>query len=322
MHEILAGRLLPALVLCACVGIGAHPAAAQSWPTHPITLVAPYPAGGNLDIAARLFAKELSLKLGQAVVVENKAGGGGAVASIYVANAKPDGYTLLLTGSGPAVFNKLMYKSISYDPDSEFTPIIATTNLAHVLVVNPKLPVRNLKELLEYAKRKPEGLTIGHGGVGSTGQLAALLFLEKTGMKGVLVAYRGTAPLIEDVLGGQIDMGFPAYVPQVASVRALNVTSEARLSFLPDVPTFRESGVDVVATTWNGLVGPVGMPHDIVEKINSILNTYLHSDTGKKDVANLGAQPLGGPPEDLTKIMNDEKIKWGPIIKAAHISLD
>jgi tripartite-type tricarboxylate transporter receptor subunit TctC len=286
-------------------------------------MVVPFPAGGNVDVAARLFAKELTDKLGQQVVVENKPGAGGGIGSAQVAKAAPDGYTLLLTATGPAVFNKLLYKSIPYDPDTEFTPIVITNDVPQVLVVDPKLPVRTLADLQAYAKQKPGGITIGHAGPGTTGHLATLLLLAQTKIEAVQVSYRGAAPLVSDVLGGQIEAGFPAYVSQVATVRSLGVTSEQRLDFLPDVPTIRESGVaDVVATTWNALVGPAGLPRPIVQKLNRIVNAFLATPAARDQLNALGARALGGTPEQAADTMARDKAKWEPIIRAADIKLD
>jgi tripartite-type tricarboxylate transporter receptor subunit TctC len=303
--------------------LGAGSAGAQAWPARSVTLVVPFAAGGNVDIAARVFAREISAKLGQQVVIENKPGAGGGVASAQVAKAKPDGYTLLLTATGPAVFNKMLYKSIPYDPDNDFTPIVITNDVPQVLVVNPKSPIQSVKDLVALAREKKGALTLGHAGAGTTGHLACLLFMAQTGIETVLVSYRGAAPLITDVLGGQIDAGFPAYVPQVESVKSLGVTTEERLGFLPQTPTVRESGVaDVVATTWNALLGPAGLPPEIVERLNTIVNDFLKTDTARKELAPLGARPLGGTPQDVVKTMERDKAKWGPIIKAANIVLE
>jgi tripartite-type tricarboxylate transporter receptor subunit TctC len=165
-------------------------------------------------------------------------------------------------------------------------------------------------------------VTVGHGGVGGTGHLVGLLFLTKANIKGVLVSYRGTAPLITDLFGGHIDIGFPAYVPQISTVKALNVTSAERVSFLPNVPTLRESGVDVVATTWNGIMGPAGIPQDVVTKVNAALNNALKDEAVRKSLALLGAQPTGGSPQDFVRLIAKEKALWGPIIRAEHISID
>jgi len=220
-----------------------HQAHAQSWPSRPVTMVVPYAAGGNVDIAARVFARELSSKLGQQVIIENKSGAGGIVGTVAVAKAKPDGHTLLLTASGPAALNKLLYRSIPYDTDTEFTPIVVTNDVPQVLVVDPKLPVRNLGELVAYAKQR-KSLSLGHAGPGTTGHLAS---------------------------------------------------AETRLDFLPQIPTVRESGIaDVVATTWNALLAPVGTSSDVVAKINAIINEFLKEDACEEVAYALDVLKLDG----------------------------
>jgi tripartite-type tricarboxylate transporter receptor subunit TctC len=297
-------------------------AVAQAWPSRPIMLVVPYAPGGNVDIAARVFAKELSSKLGQQVVIENKSGAGGIVGSVAVAKAKPDGYTLLLTAAGPAALNKLLYKSIPYDTETEFTPIVVTNDVPQILVVSPKLGIVTLKQLVDYARQK-KSVTLGHAGPGTTGHLASLLLAAQTKMDAVLVAYRGAAPLISDVLGGQIDAGFPSYVPQVEAVTALGVTTDARLDFLPQVPTIGESGIaDVVAATWNALLAPAGTPPDVVIKLNSIVNVFLTTELAHQELAKLGARPIGGTPEQVTKLITGDRARWAPVIKAANIVLE
>ncbi len=217
-------------------------ALAQSWPTRTVTIVVPYAAGGSMDSSARIYARELTTRLGQPVIIENRAGANGGIGMTYVAKAPPDGYTLVVTGSGPATLNKLLYKSLSYDPYTEFTAIVATTEVPNVLAASPRLPVQNVAELIEYARKKDGGLTLGHGGAGGSENLTALLFLARANLKGVLISYRGTGPFITDLIGGQIDMGFPAYFPQVSSVKVLGVTGIERVGIMPDVPTLREVG--------------------------------------------------------------------------------
>ena len=313
--------LAAALALAGMMHVSA--ACAQTWPTRWITMVVPFAPGGNVDAAARVFARELGARLGQDVVVENKSGAGGAIASTFVAKARPDGYTLLLTASGPAVFNKLLYKSIPYDPDTDFTPIVITNDVPQVLIVGPNSPVASVQDLVELAKAKRGAMTLAHAGPGTTGHLAAVLFMAQTGIEAQLVTYRGGAPLVADLLGGHIDAGFPAYIPQVASVKALAVTSDTRMSFLPNVPTVRESGIaDVTATTWNALVGPAGLAPEIVDRLNGIVNRYLKTDAAQTELAALGGRALGGSAQDVVRIMADDRAKWGPIIKAAGIVLE
>ena len=238
----------------------ASPVAAQEqdWPNRPVTIVYPFAPGGN-DAAVRFIAKALSEKFGQPFIVEIKSGAGGGIGSAQVAKAPPDGYTLLYTAIGPAVLNRLLYKSVPYE-DTDFEPVILLADAPHVIISSPKLGFKSLAELVTYGKGNPGKLTIGHAGAGTTGHLAGALFLARTGIDGSLIAYRGATPAITDVVSGQIAAAFPIYLPIAEQASVLAVTSEERMSLLPHVPTARESGVDVVATTWVAMTGPAGMP--------------------------------------------------------------
>jgi tripartite-type tricarboxylate transporter receptor subunit TctC len=297
-------------------------AAAEDWPTRPVTMIVPYAPGGNIDQAARLFARELSEKLGQQFIIESKAGAGGAIGATLVAKAKPDGYTLLVTANGPSVLNKMLYASLSYDPETDFTPISLVSDVPQVFIVNSKSPINDLKGLVALAKDKKDALTIGHPGVGTGAHLTAIWFANAAGIDVLPVAYRGALPLVTAVLGGEIDAGLPAYIPQVHSAKMLAVTTDERVDFLPGVPTARESGVANLASgTFTALAAPAGVPADIITKMNRIIDDYLKTDEAKKQFAMIGAKTLGGPPERLTERMKQEKALWGPIVKGADIKL-
>jgi tripartite-type tricarboxylate transporter receptor subunit TctC len=269
-----------------------------------------------------VLAQALSERLGQPFVLEIRSGAGGAIGSVQVANAAPDGYTLLVTYVGPAVLNKLLYKSIPYDPDTEFEPVALLSEVPQVIVSSPKLGFRTLADLIAYGKAKPDTLTVAHPGAGTMGHLAAALFLSRAGITGSLVGYRGSTPAITDILSGHVMAGVPAYIPVVETVTRLAVTSEERVGFLPDVPTARESGIDVVASTWGALVGPKGMPADVVGKLNAAVNDFLASDEGKRQLVLFGMRGLGGSPERVTELMAREKTKWAAVIREANIKLD
>jgi tripartite-type tricarboxylate transporter receptor subunit TctC len=295
---------------------------AEDWPTRPVTMIVPYAPGGNIDQAARLFARELSEKLGQQFIIESKGGAGGSIGATMVAKAKPDGYTLLVTANGPSVLNKMLYASLPYDPDTDFTPIALISDVPQVFIVNAKSPVSDLKGLVAFAKQKKEGLTIGHPGVGTGAHLTAIWFANLAGITAVPVAYRGASPLVTAVLGGEIDAGLPAYIPQVHSAKILAVTSGERVDFLPGVPTVHESGfANMASGTFTALAAPAGVPSEIVTKMSRILDAFLKTAEAKKQYALLGAKTLGGPPERLTERMNLEKARWAPIVKSAGIQL-
>lgn len=297
------------------------PAAGQDWPTRPVTLINPFAAGSGTDVLYRAIAARLADKFGQPFIVENRTGSGGTIGTAHVAKAAPDGYTLLYAAIGPSVLYSLLYKSIPY-AEVDFEPVILLSHAPQVIISSPALGFKTLPDLIEFAKKHPAGLNIGHSGAGTMGHLAAAVFLARAGIKGALIGYRGSAPLIQDVLGGNIQAGFPIYVPAVASVTVLAVTSEQRASFLPDVPTARESGVDLVATTWVAVMAPKGTPKAIVAKLNAAIDEYIKSPDGRGRIAMHGHLPLGGSPERLAQTMAADKAKWAPVIAAEKISLD
>jgi len=237
------GKAFIVVAAAAMLAAAARPAA-EDWPTRPITLVVSFAPGAIMDYLGRAIAHDLTTALGQPVVVENKVGGGGSVPAVAIAKAAPDGYTLLMTAIGPAVFRPIMDKSVGYDIDKDFTPIILAGDSPNVLLANPKLGLNTVKDLLAYAKTRNGKLSIAHSGPGTMGHLCSVLFASQAHINGSFIAYRGAAPMITDLLGGQIDIGFPAFGPGSQSVKILAVTTEERVDFLPDVPTMKESGFD------------------------------------------------------------------------------
>jgi tripartite-type tricarboxylate transporter receptor subunit TctC len=300
----------------------AVPAAAQ-WPTRPITLTVAFAAGGVTDGVARKIAIELGKKLSGDVVVENKGGAGGGLAAMAVIRSAADGYSLLFASSGPAALNKLIYKKLAYDPQKDLTPIVLVGFIPQVIAAKPTLPVNNLKEFVEYAKKRQGKMTFGNSGIGTTSQIAAAWFSHDTGIQATHVAYRGTAPLVNDVMGGQIDAGFPGFFPQTTSLKLLAVTSDKRIEALPDVPTVKETGVaDLTSGLWFGLMGPANLPRPIVDRINKIVNDYLATDEAKTIARTLGMRILGGTPEDMRDLAANELKRLRPIVEEAKISVD
>lgn len=312
--------LIVYFTLAACTTLG--PARAEDWPNRPVTLVHTFAAGGSGDYLARLVAKALSAKFDQTVTVEVRAGAGGIIGTVSVAKAAPDGYTLLNSAVGPAVLNQLLYTSVPYDTERDFTPIILVGETPQVIVGSPKLGFKTLHDLIEFGRKNPGKLNIGHPGAGSMGHLTAALFLARTGIKGTLVSYRGAAPMLLDVLSGQIQAGVPAYNTAAASTTILAVASAQRVSFLPDVPTTREGGVDLIASTWTAVLAPAKTPHAIVMKLNKAINQYLASPKGKQELATAGVRPLGGTPEHLAQVIKNDRATWAPIIAKEHINVD
>jgi tripartite-type tricarboxylate transporter receptor subunit TctC len=297
-------------------------AQAQDWPARPVTIVNLFAAGGNGDFASRTVAKALSEKFGQPFVVDNKAGAGGTIGSVYVAKEAPDGYTLLMTAIGPAVLNQLLFKSVPYNTDTDFTPVILVGEIPQLIVSSPQLGFKKLQDLVDFGKNNPGKLNIGHAGAGSMGHLTAALFLARTGVQATLVGYRGASPVIMDVLSGQIQAGVPVYIPAVSSVTVLAVTSEQRIGFLPDIPTARESGTDLIASTWVAIMGPAGLPKGIVAKLNTAIDQFLASEEGIQQFAKAGIRPFGGTPDRVAEVIKHDRQTWAPIIAKENIKLD
>jgi tripartite-type tricarboxylate transporter receptor subunit TctC len=293
---------------------------AQDWPSRPVSIVNLFGAGGSGDFASRAAAKALSDKLGQPFVVENRPGAGGMVGSAFVAKAKPDGYTLLMTATGPAVLNQLLFKSVPYDTDRDFAPVILVGELPQVIVAGPQF--KTLKDLIEYGRANPGKLNIGHAGAGSTGHLAAALLMARSGVQATYVGYRSANAVVADVLSGQIQAGVPLYVPSVNTVNVLAVTSEQRVSFLPNIPTAREAGSDLVASTWVGLLAPAGTPEDIITKVNTTVDAYIKSSEGIDTFAKANIRTLGGSAAHFAQTIRQDRALWAPIIAKENIQLE
>jgi tripartite-type tricarboxylate transporter receptor subunit TctC len=317
--------LVIAVVLTAVAAMlagASRTAATEDWPKRPIAIVMGFTPGSMIDFVGRSIANDLSEALGQPVVVESRPGGGGVVASVNVAKAPADGYTLLLTAVGPAVLRPLMDKSVSFDLDSGFTPIIMVGEAPNVLLANPKLGVKSVNDLVAYAKSQGGKISIGHSGPGTMGHLCALLFAAEAGLDVTSVSYRGTGPMMIDVLGGQIDAGFPAYNPATKAATVLAVTSAERVDFLPDVPTMKESGLDLVGGTWEAVFAPAHLPPEIVAKLNTTIDAFLRKPETKHRFGETGFEVSGGPPARLRERIMQDRAKWSKIIESANIGAD
>jgi tripartite-type tricarboxylate transporter receptor subunit TctC len=301
---------------------GPRPAAAEDWPTRPVTLVMAFASGAMIDFVGRVLANDLSAAIGQPVVVETKAGGGGVVAGLSVAKAPADGYTLLMTAVGPAVLRPLIDKSVGYDTDTDFTPIILIGESPNVLLANPKLGVNTVKEFLAYAKQKDNKISIGHSGPGTMGHLCSVVFASLAGLDASSISYRGTAPMMTDLLGGQIDAGFPAYNPATQTAKILAVTTEERVDFLSGVPTMQESGFDVVGATWFAIFGPARMPPEIVAKLNAAMDAFLKKPETRARFSEAGFRVFGGPPARVREKVVQDRTKWSPIIARLNLGAD
>jgi len=313
-------RLRSALVVAVIVSVAPYAAAAQSYPQRPITLVVPYPAGGGNDVLARLVADKMSHALGQQIVVENRGGAGGTIATRQVAKSAPDGYTLLIATSSLAI-NPSLYPNVGYDPRKDFAPIGLLASSSNVVLVHPSVPASSVTELIALAKQNPGKLNFASTGSGSSVHLAAELFAIMAGIKLTHVPYRGSGPALNDLVGGHVTMMFATMPPAIGlardgKVRALAVTGAKRSSVLPDVPTVAEAGLPgYEAVLHYGLVAPAGTPRPIIDKLNGALRAALGDEGLRQRLATEGAEPLPSTPEDYAADIDHEEIKWSKIVQ-------
>ncbi len=315
--------LTAALVLPVTIA-AAHAAA---WPDRPITMIVPFPAGGPTDLVARVMATQLSQQLGQTIVVENKGGANGTIGMTAAANAKADGYTMLYNTSSIALAPNL-YKKLAFDPATDFDAISSTAVIPLVLLTHPSVPADTVAEFIEYARKNPDKLSYGSAGAGNVTHLGAFLFNQSTGIKAQHIPYRGSAPALTDLVGGQVQFMTNTLNDSLPFIRdkrvkALVVTSKARSDKLPDVPTVAEdtiAGFEMGA--WQGIVVPAGTPPAIVEKLNAEVRKALKSDSILKQLAAQGAQPLGSTAAEYAAYIQSETQRWGEVIKAAGVQLN
>jgi tripartite-type tricarboxylate transporter receptor subunit TctC len=316
------GLFALALALAPC-----HRAAAEGWPDRPVTLIVPFPAGSAVDALARAVANALSENLGKQFVVDNRAGAGGNLGGAAAARAPADGYTLLFGTPAPIALNKLMYKGLAYDSERDFIPVVLVAKSPLIVGAKLDFPAATLGDLIAYAKRNPGKVNVGHPGNGTLGHITSMLIQKFAGVEMTNVPYRGSAPLMTDVLAGQIDVAMdfmPTYLPLVADrkIRVLAVTTGQRAMQLPDVPTVQEAGfAGFEATAWFAMVAPTGTPREIVSKLNTLVNAFIKSDRGKIILEQNALQGVGGSPEDLKAFIAGELAKWRPVIEAAKITL-
>jgi tripartite-type tricarboxylate transporter receptor subunit TctC len=322
-------RAVAALAGIAAIAIAA-PAGAQTlaYPTKPVRLVVPFPPGGATDIIARAVAQKLSETWGQSVVVDNRPGAGGNIGTELVAKAAPDGYTLEMGTVGTHAINASLYAKIPFDNVKDFAPIILVAGVPNVLEVTPSLPVNSVQELIAYAKANPGKLNFASSGNGTSIHLSGELFKVMTGVQMTHVPYKGSAPALQDLMGGQVQLMFdnlPPSLPQIKAgkLRALAVTSATRAPALPDVPTVAESGLPgFEASSWFGLVAPAGTPPAIIAKINAEVAAWLASPEGKEKLSSIGANAAGGSPEDFARHINAETAKWAKVVKESGAKVD
>ncbi|MHB8771859.1 MAG: Bug family tripartite tricarboxylate transporter substrate binding protein [Syntrophales bacterium] len=316
-------RVMALAALLILVLVIAAPAPAQTYPEKPIRIIVAYTPGGGNDIAARLIAPKLSEALGQPVIVENRPGAGTNIGQELVARSAPDGYTLLL--ASPAVtINPSLYKNLPYNALRDMTGVSMFAQSANLLAVNPSLPAKNVKELIALAQSKPGRLTFSSSGVGSSQHLTGELFNLRANVKMLHIPYKGTAPSMTAVLSGEVDMTFtniPAALPHIKSgrLRIIANTTGKRAELLPDVPTLKESGVDVTTIVWFAIMAPAATPRPVIDKLAGVLMKMPHAPEMKKRLADLGAEPVGSTPDEFSKFLRDETAQWAEVIKAAGV---
>jgi len=315
-----------ACVLAVAFSVSAG-AMAQSYPVKPVRIVVPYAPGGGVDIVARAVGQELSRRIGQTVLVENRTGAGGNVGSDAVAKAAPDGYTLLMASPANTI-NPSLYTKMPYDPMRDLVPIALIGSVPTVLIANRSLPVQNVKQLVALAKSRPGALIYGSGGSGTTEHLAGEMFKSAARVDMLHVPYKGGAQVMTDLLGGQIALMFVnqlAALPHVnaGKLKALGVASAERSPALPQVPTFAESGYpELIVSVWWGVMGPAAMPKEIVTQLNREIVAALASPEMKERLQTLSARPIGGTPESFAKFFADEITRWARVVKASGARVD
>jgi len=287
-------------------------------------MVIPFPPGGPTDVTGRVLAEKLSTVLKQTIIVENKPGASANIGAQYVANAQPDGYTLLFSTGGTHGINPFLYKNIGYDPVKDFEPIIWATISPNIIVVNPDLPVKTLKELIDYAKARPGELSSAAPGQGSTPHMAGELFKKSAGINIQHIPYKGSGPALTDVMGGHVPImfdGIPSSLPLVKAgkLRALAVTSKSRSSAALDIPTVAETIPGFEASGWFALYAPAGTPRSIILLLNQGANQVLEMPDVKKRYSDLGADVVGGSPEKLRDQVKREMAKWSELIRTTGI---
>jgi tripartite-type tricarboxylate transporter receptor subunit TctC len=302
-------------------------ARAQDYPTRQITLIAPWPAGGAVDVLCRGVAPHLADRLGKPVVVENRPGAGSVIGTATGAKASPDGYTLVMAGSGSLAISPTIYKKLPYDPTKDFAPLLLSAKIPFFLVVNPSLPVRSVSELVAYAKQNPGKLSFASGGHGSPHHLYAELFKSLTGIEMTHVPYKGSAPALTDVIAGHVPLLFSDPVPSLpvirdGKVRALGVTTAARSPSAPEIAPIAESGVpgfDVAG--WGMIVAPAGTPAPVVARLNAELHKVAALPDVQQQIIKLGMIPGGSAsPEKLQQFINAEIERWAKVVRQAGLA--
>jgi tripartite-type tricarboxylate transporter receptor subunit TctC len=323
LHRVLAA--LAGIVALVCLGRGA---VAAEYPLRPVTLIVAFTPGGPSDVLSRILGKRLHELLGQPFVVENRPGAGGNIAAEVVANAAPDGYTLLMGNNSILATNQSLYKKLNYDAERDFAPISLIGSQANILVVNPSVPANSMEELIALAKSRPGQLNFASSGHGAAAHLAGELFMTEAKISLVHVAYKGAAPALQDVVAGHVHMMFATAASVVSlirqgKVRPLAVTTPQRTALLPDIPTVAELGIPGFdATTWHGLVAPAGVSKEVIGTLHHGVVTALNDPPVRKSLMDLGVDIVGNAPKEFDAYIKAEIPKWSAVVKASGARLE
>ncbi len=313
-------------ILAFLTGLAAgHAAHAQTWPVKPLRMVVPFAPGGAVDVTGRIIAQALSTRLGQQVVVENRGGAGGNIGVELVAKSPADGYIIVMATAGQISINPHMYAKLPFDPVKDLMPISPAGMAINALCVHPSLPVKSVKEFIAFAKERPGKLNFASGGIGASDHMATELFMSMTGIKLVHVPYKGGAPAMVDLLGGNVDLGFSTVATAIGPIkagrlRALGVTSAQRFELLPDVPAIAEAGVPgYESVAWYGLFAPAGTPTEVVKKMNEETVAILQTPDARKRLTEAGVLPTSSSVDAFAAYIATETARWGKLIRANGI---
>ncbi len=318
---------LKSLLLSAIVAATGAASAQSDWPGKPVRIVVPFAAGGTTDITARVISDELTKVMKQSFIVDNKGGAGGNVGAAEVARAAPDGYTFLMGTPGTQAINQFLYPKMPYDAAKDFTPVSFVVRVPNVLIVNPGVGAKNLKDLVDIAKKKPGGLSYGSPGNGTTGHLSTELFKSRAGIFVTHIPYRGSGPMLLDLMSGQIQMAIdnlPSAMPHIKAGKlvALGVTGDKANAQLPDVPPVAALLPGYAAESWFVLMAPAGTPPAIVSRLSGEVDKILKKPEVIERFKSLGAEPVGGTPEQLGQFIAAETGKWSQVVKASGAKID
>ncbi|MPM77596.1 hypothetical protein SDC9_124602 [bioreactor metagenome] len=320
--------LRQSIALCLAASGAAVMAQQAAYPSKPVRIIVPYPARGTTDIIARIAANQLTERLKQSFIVENKAGASGAIGSQAVAQAAPDGYTLVMGTASSHGINSALQKNLPYDAVKDFAPITVVANTPNIIIANPSVPVKNLKELIALAKAEPGKINFGSTSPGGSPHMSAELLKMMAGIDMTHVPYKGAAPMLTDLVGGQIQIGFdnlPSSIGFVKSgkARPLAVTTAKRWPGAPDIPTVAESGVPGYEVSgWFGLLAPAGTPKEVLDKIQTTISDAVKTPEVAKQLNDLGAEPVANKPEVFAQEIKDDVEKWRKVVKATGVKLE